>query len=79
MYFPQQQDDRIALVSAFSDDGLNWTPEPGIRLDPGPGGRLASPSLVQTEGGHLRIYCDYSSKEQQLGGICSAICKRQAP
>ena len=75
MYFARQLEERRALVSATSTDGLAWQMEPGIRLDPGAGGFVASPSLVKTAAGDLRLYCDYSGSG--LSGMCSAVCRAE--
>lgn len=49
------------ILSAVSDDGATWTPEPGVRLSPQTGGagefRVVSSEVVPTgDAGQLRMY-----------------------
>ena len=50
------------ILGAVSTDGVNWTPEPGVRLTPEQGGagafRVVSPEVVPMPdgSGRLRMY-----------------------
>lgn len=52
------------LVSAISEDGLHWTPEPGVRLaaTPNPNGydrdTMIHPSVIQLGDGTYKLYYD---------------------
>jgi hypothetical protein len=50
----------VRVLSALSQDGRRWTPEPGVRLTPEEGGagdfRVASAEVVPTADGRLRMY-----------------------
>lgn len=70
MYFeccPGPQSQPSSIRSAVSDDGLNWTVEPGDRLA-SPGRNFMSPRIVFLEGGRCRLLCCEHGR-----GIISAI------
>ncbi len=67
------------ILSAVSEDGSNWTPEPGVRLSPQDGGagefRVASSEVVPTaNAGELRMYFECCPGPQSVAStICSAV------
>jgi len=70
MYFeccPGAQSAASSIRSAVSDDGLEWTVEPGDRLS-GHGGSYNAPRVLFLEDGTCRLYCSDS-----VEGIVSAL------
>ena len=70
MYFeccPGLQSVASSIRSAISEDGLEWTAEPGDRLS-GHGGSYNAPRVLFLEDGTCRLYCSDS-----VEGIVSAI------
>lgn len=70
MYFeccPGRQSVASSIRSAISEDGLEWTVEPGDRLS-GHGGSYNAPRVLFLEDGTCRLYCSDS-----VEGIVSAI------
>lgn len=66
------------ILSAVSDDGLDFSIEPGIRLAPDPSVdhmslRLLAPSIVQLADGRWRMYVEARGTSQQPPVITSAI------
>jgi hypothetical protein len=67
------------ILSAYSTDGDNWTPEPGVRLSPQGGGagdfRVVSSEVVPVaDGRRLRMYYECCAGSQQVtNSIRSAI------
>jgi len=66
------------ILSAVSEDGLTFRPEPGIRLQPQPSLphmslRLLAPSVTQCADGRWRMYFEARGKADQPTVICSAI------
>lgn len=68
------------ILSAVSEDGSSWTPEPGVRLSPRDGGagefRVVSPEVVPIPGGGgmLRMYFECCPGTQKEGStIRSAV------
>lgn len=68
------------ILSAVSNDGLEWTPEPGVRLSPEQGGagefRVVSSEVVPVsdESGHLRMYYECCRGSQAIrNSINSAV------
>ena len=70
MYYeccPGHQSVARSIRSAVSDDGLEWTAEPGDRLS-GHGGSYNAPRVLFLEDGTCRLYCSDS-----VEGIVSAL------
>ena len=70
MYFEcctGEQSEASTIRSAVSDDGLEWTAEPGDRLS-GDGGSYNAPRVLYLEDGTCRLYCS-----DQVEGIVSAV------
>ena len=70
------------ILSAVSDDGLEFSVEPGIRLAPDPAVeymslRLLAPSIVQLADGRWRMYVEARGTSQQPPVITSAISEDQ--
>ncbi len=70
------------ILSAVSDDGLAFRPEPGIRVAPDPGVaqmslRVLAPSLVQLPGGGWRMYFEARGPADIPTAICSALSDDQ--
>ncbi len=66
------------ILSAISEDGLNFDPEPGIRLSPLPSlphmsHRVLASTLVQCGDGHWRMYFESRGTPDQPSVICSAL------
>jgi hypothetical protein len=67
------------ILSAFSDDGDVWTPEPGVRLSPQVGGagefRVVSSEVVPVgDGSRLRMYYECCAGSQSItNSIRSAV------
>lgn len=66
------------ILSAVSDDGLTFRPEPGIRLGPQPDVpprslRLVGPSVVPCGDGRWRMYVEGRGPADQPTVICSAV------
>lgn len=56
-----------SIRSALSEDGLEWTPEPGVRLER-PGVNYMAPRIIFLDDGGCRLYCT-----QRGRGIVSAL------
>jgi len=70
MYFeccPGSQSVASTIRSAISDDGLEWTAEPGDRLS-GNGGSYNAPRVLSLDDGTCRLYCS-----GRVEGIVSAV------
>ncbi len=70
MYYecaPGQQAVASSIRSAISDDGLEWTVEPGDRLS-GQGGSYNAPRVLFLDDGTCRLYCS-----DTVEGIVSAL------
>jgi len=70
------------ILSAVSDDGLDFTPEPGIRLAPRPDVahmslRLLAPSIVQLTDGRFRMYVEARGTSDRPTVITSALSENQ--
>lgn len=68
----------VRVLSAASQDGRTWTPEPGVRLSPQEGGagdfRVVSSEVVPTADGRLRMYYECCRGPQTTqNSILSAI------
>ena len=66
------------ILSAISQDGLNFRPEPGIRLSPQSqilhmSLRVISPSITRSVDGQWRMYFESRGSADQPTVICSAI------
>lgn len=66
------------ILSAVSDDGLTFCPEPGIRLAPDPAVphrslRLLAPTLSALTGGGWRMYVEARGPASRPRVICSAV------
>jgi len=66
------------ILSAISEDGLVFIPEPGIRLSPQPriphlSLRVIAPTLTQLKYGHWRMYFESRGPANQPTVICSAV------
>ena len=66
------------ILSAVSEDGLTFHPEPGIRLAPQPelphmSLRILSPSVTSTTSGHWRMYFESRGEADSPTVICSAL------
>src|SRR4051795_12163871 len=66
------------ILSAVSDDGLAFPPEPGIRLAPDPAVshrslRLLAPTVVGLADGRWRMYVEARGPASRPRVICSAI------
>src|SRR5262245_58119295 len=66
------------ILSAVSDDGLAFRPEPGIRLAPDPAVphrslRIIAPMIVPLADGRWRMYVETRGPATQPRVICSAI------
>ncbi len=67
MYYeccPGTMSDANSIRSAISSNGIDWTPEPGSRLE-SPGRNYAAPRIVFLADGRCRLYCT----ERGLGMI----------
>ena len=70
------------ILSAVSQDGLRFTPEPGIRLAPQPNLphmalRVLAPSVVALPDGHWRMYFEARGTADVATSICSAVSEDQ--
>lgn len=70
------------ILSAVSDDGVAFRPEPGIRVAPDPAVtqfslRVLAPSLVQLAGGRWRMYFEARGPADTPTAICSAVSDDQ--
>ena len=70
------------ILSAVSDDGLEFSPEPGIRLCPCPDVahmslRLLAPSIVQLADGRFRMYIEARGTSDRPTVITSAVSEDQ--
>lgn len=70
------------ILSAVSDDGLAFRPEPGIRVAPDPAVaqmslRVLAPSLTPIAGGHWRMYFEARGPADIPTAICSAVSHDQ--
>ena len=70
------------ILSAVSDDGLDFRVEPGIRLAPDPGVphrslRLLAPSITEFEDGRWRMYVEARGPADLPTVICSAVSSDQ--
>lgn len=66
------------ILSAFSEDGLRFRPEPGIRIAPRPGIshmslRVLAPSVTRCGDGRWRMYFEARGLAQLPTVICSAV------
>ncbi len=66
------------ILSAVSDDGLNFTPEPGIRVAPQPdldhmSLRLLAPTIAACPDGRWRMYFEARGTADRPTVICSAV------
>lgn len=66
------------ILSAVSDDGLLFRPEPGIRLAPQPGLahaslRVLAPSITRCADGRWRMYVETRGPANEPTVICSAL------
>jgi hypothetical protein len=66
------------ILSAFSDDGLRFDPEPGIRVAPQPSVphmalRVLAPTVARTSGGRWRMYFESRGSADRPTVICSAV------
>ena len=66
------------ILSARSDDGLDFHPEPGIRLAPRPGHshlslRALAPTVADCGDGRWRMYFEARGPAAQPTAICSAV------
>jgi len=66
------------ILSAFSEDGLNFRPDPGIRVAPNPAMphsslRLLAPTVTQCGEGRWRMYYESRGTADCPTVICSAI------
>jgi hypothetical protein len=66
------------ILSAFSEDGISFEPEPGIRVAPQPGLahmalRVIAPAVTPCEGGRWRMYFEARGAATEPMVICSAI------
>lgn len=66
------------LLSAISDDGLSFRPEPGIRLAPQPDQphmslRLIAPAVTHCSDGRWRMYFEARGTADRPTVICSAV------
>ena len=67
-YQAHSASDRGLVLSSVSQDGLNWTREPGIRFG-APGAVYGSPRCVPLEDGRWRLYCHEYPEEPKSTGI----------
>lgn len=70
------------ILSALSSDGLNFSPEPGIRVAPHPelprlSLRVLAPSLVHLPDGRWRLYFEARGPANLPTAICSAVSDDQ--
>ncbi len=70
------------ILSAVSEDGLKFEPEPGIRVAPNPeipyrSLRVLAPSVTAVPGGGWRMYFEARGSAGQPTVICSAFSKDQ--
>jgi hypothetical protein len=70
------------ILSAVSEDGLSFTPEPGIRVAPLPALphvslRVLAPSVVALPEGGWRMYFEARGPADRPTAICSAISRNQ--
>ena len=70
------------VLSAASDDGLHFVPEPGIRVAPQPGLpqmalRVLAPSVAALQGGGWRMYFEARGSALMPTAICSAVSDDQ--
>lgn len=70
------------ILSAVSEDGLNFTPEPGIRVVPVPALphvslRVLAPSIVALPEGGWRMYFEARGPADRPTSICSAVSRNQ--
>lgn len=70
------------ILSALSEDGLNFRAEPGIRLAPDPGVphrslRVLAPSVTEYEEGRWRMYVESRGPANLPTVICSAVSADQ--
>ncbi len=70
------------ILSAVSEDGLIFVPEPGIRVAPLPAMphlslRVLAPSIVELPSGGWRMYFEARGNADRPTSICSAISKNQ--
>jgi hypothetical protein len=66
------------ILSAVSDDGLAFEPEPGIRLAPQPdvahmSRRILAPTITECDDGRWRVYFESRGPANQPTVICSAV------
>jgi hypothetical protein len=70
------------ILSATSEDGLSFTPEPGIRVAPVPALphlalRVLAPSIVELPDGEWRMYFEARGTADRPTAICSAVSRDQ--
>lgn len=70
------------ILSAFSEDGLRFRPEPGIRVAPRPGTqhmslRVLAPAVTRYGDGCWRMYFEARGPAQEPTVICSAVSRDQ--
>lgn len=56
MYYGGSDSSKSRILSAISTDGINWTKESGIRIDPGTAQAATYPSIIELPNGSFRIY-----------------------
>ena len=68
------------ILSAFSEDGLRFRPDPGIRVEPRPrmahtSLRVLAPSVTRRVDGRWRMYFEARGPAQEPTVICSAVSR----